>query len=74
MDNKFEALEVQALMLSAGERAAMAQRLLASLDDDSQVDDAWAVEVELRIAEIENGALPLIPMKQALADVRAALK
>lgn len=56
------------------ERVALAQRLPASLQEDVEFEEAWAVEVERRIAEIESGAVPLIPIADALAQVRAALK
>ena len=74
METRFEILESEALRLSPGERAALAQRLLASLDEDAEIEEAWAVEVERRIAEVESGAVRAIPMAEALAQVRAALK
>lgn len=74
METRLEILEAEALKLTAGERAALAQRLLASLDEDAGVDDAWAAEIERRIADVESGAVKVIPMVEALAQVRAALK
>lgn len=74
MGNQLEMLEAEALKLSSGERAAFAQMLLASLDDDAEVEEAWAVETERRLAEIENGTVQAVPMADALAQVRAALK
>ncbi len=74
MDTELEKLEAEALKLSPGERAALAQRLLASLEEDTEIEDAWAQEVERRIAEVESGAVQVIPIEEALARVRAALK
>ena len=74
METELEKLEAEALKLTADERAALAQRLLASLEEDAEIDEAWAVEVDRRIAEIESGAVPLIPIADALAQVCAALK
>jgi putative addiction module component (TIGR02574 family) len=74
MNTDIDTLEAEALKLTPTERAALAQRLLASLDEDAKIDEAWAVEVERRIAEIENGSVQLIPIEEALAQVRAALK
>lgn len=74
MDTEMEKLEAEALKLAPGERAALAQRLLASLEEDAEIEDAWAQEVERRVAEIESGAVQLIPIEEALARVRAALK
>ena len=69
-----ETLEAEALKLTAGERAAFAQLLLASLDEDAEIEDAWAAEIERRIADVESGAVQVIPISEALAQVRAALK
>ena len=74
METELERLEAEALKLTADKRAVLAQRLLASLDEDSEIEDAWAVEVERRIADVESGAVPLIPIADALAQVRATLK
>ena len=74
MENRLELLEAEALKLSANERAALVQLLLASLDEDAEIEDAWACETERRIAEIESGTTPVIPIAEALAQVRAALK
>jgi putative addiction module component (TIGR02574 family) len=74
METKLEILEAQALRLTPGERAALAQRLLASLDEDAEIEEAWAEEVERRIAEVESGAVQAIPIGEALAQARAALK
>lgn len=74
MGNQLEFLEAEALKLTSGERAAFAQMLLASLDEDAEIVAAWAVETERRLAEIESGAVQAIPIADALAQVRAALK
>jgi putative addiction module component (TIGR02574 family) len=53
----------EALRLSAQDRAALAEALLASLDED--VDDdagaAWRSEIERRIAELDSGSVASIP-------------
>ena len=72
MATELEALEARALKLPVEERAAFAQRLLASLDPDTE--ERWAVEVERRIAEIESGTAQVVPIAEALAQVRASLK
>ncbi len=74
LQTQLEILEAEALKLTPAERAALAQRLLASLDEDAEIEEAWAVEVERRIAEVESGAVQVIPIAEALARVRAALK
>lgn len=74
MGNQLDLLEAEALKLTVGEHAAFAQLLLASLDSNPEIDEAWAVETERRIADIESGAAQTIPVADALAQVRAALK
>ncbi len=74
MGNQLELLEAEALKLTTSERAAFAQVLLASLDEDTEIEEAWAAETERRLAEIEQGVVQAVPMADALAQVRAALK
>ena len=74
MEAEIDKLEAEALKLAPGERAALAQRLLASLEEDAEIEEAWAVEIERRIAEVESGAVKVIPIEEALARVRASLK
>jgi putative addiction module component (TIGR02574 family) len=74
MGSKLELVEAEALQLTSGERAAFAQLLLASLDEDTSIEEAWAAETERRIADIESGAVQVIPIADALAQVRASLK
>jgi len=74
LETELEKLEAEALKLSPGERAALAQRLLASLEVDAEIEDVWAVELQRRIAEVESGAAPVIPIDEALRQARAALK
>ncbi len=65
MENQLDLLEAEALNV---------QLLLASLDEDAEIEDAWALETERRMTEIENGTTRVIPLADALAQVRAALK
>ena len=74
MSSQLEIVVVEALKLSAEERARLADRLLASLSEDAEVEEAWAIEVERRIAAIESGRVQLIPAAEAIAQARAALK
>lgn len=69
-------LEQQALNLTPEERARLAEVLLESLRDSPQsdIEAAWEQEVARRVAEIENGSVPLIPIAEVLAQARSALK
>jgi putative addiction module component (TIGR02574 family) len=74
MPSTIEALEAEALQLSAAERARLIERLIASLDADPEVEEAWAAEVGRRNAEIESGVVSLIPGPEALAKVKAQFR
>ena len=66
-----ETLEAAALQLPPGERARLIERLITSLDADPEVEEAWAAEVERRQAEIESGAVSLLPGPETLAKLKA---
>jgi putative addiction module component (TIGR02574 family) len=62
----------QALQLPEHDRAKLAARLLESLDDhvQSEVDEAWAAEIERRCAAVDAGTLATSDWK----DVRARIE
>ena len=66
-----ETLEAAALHLTPAERARLVERLIATLDADPEVEEAWAAEVERRQAEIESGAVSLLPGPETLAKLKA---
>lgn len=79
MSRPLEHLEVEALDLPASERARLAQRLLASLDDGEaedprEVDRAWEEEIRLRLKAYHAGNVQTIPASEVLAKARASLR
>jgi putative addiction module component (TIGR02574 family) len=74
MSHDLEAVKAQALKLPPEERAQLADRLITSLFEDHEIESAWAMEVEHRIAQIESGDAQLIPASEAIARARKALK
>lgn len=74
MASTLEDLESEALQLSASDRARLIERLIASLDIDPQVEEAWAAEVERRNGEIESGAVSLIAGPEALVELKAEFR
>jgi putative addiction module component (TIGR02574 family) len=74
MQSTFEILEAETLKLTIAERARLVEHLIASLDEDVEIDNAWAAEVERRIAAVESGSIQLIPAAEAIAQARVALK
>jgi len=69
-----ETLEAAALQLTTADRARLVDRLIATLDADPEVEQAWATEVERRQAEIENGTISLLPGPETLAKLKAEFK
>ena len=74
MSSTVEMLEAEALQLPSGDRARLVERLIASLDADPAIEDAWAVEVERRNAQIESGAVSLLPGAETLARLKAGFR
>jgi len=74
MSSEVDLLEAEAMKLSPVDRARLADRLIASLSVDAEREEAWAVEVDRRIAEIEAGRAPVIPAAESIARARDALK
>ncbi len=74
MSSQLDIVEAQALKLLPEERARLADRLISSLFEGQEIEDAWAAEVERRIGEIESGRATLVPAADAIARARAAIK
>jgi putative addiction module component (TIGR02574 family) len=70
MAETLEILEAQALELAPSDRARLIERLIASLDADPEVEEAWALEVERRNAEIEDGTVSLLAGPETLAKLK----
>lgn len=67
--------EAMALDLPLSERAALAERLLASLDasDDAETERPWVEEAERRYAAYKAGQTTARPAADVLRDARASL-
>jgi putative addiction module component (TIGR02574 family) len=72
MASSLAKIEAEALQLSAEERVRLADHLLTSVSGDTDIEEAWAEEVERRLAEVEAGA-PLIPLEEAVARARRTI-
>lgn len=71
MSSTVEELEAEALNLSSVQRARLVEKLIASLDAEPDIENAWAAEVERRHAEVEAGAVALLPGPETLARLKA---
>ena len=74
MPTSFEVLEAEVLGLSAAERSRLLERLIASLDADPEIQEAWVQEAERRDAEVDSGAVSLVPGEQVLSRLRSDLR
>jgi Putative addiction module component len=66
-----ETLEAQMLSLDLADRSHLLERLVASLDADREVQDAWAAEAERRAVESDLGKVRPIPGLEVLTELRA---
>jgi hypothetical protein len=68
-------IEDDALGLPAEDRARLALRLLASLEETvespEEIEKLWMVEAERRFRELRDGVVQGIPARQAFAEIRA---
>lgn len=69
----------QVLRLSVDQRARVAERVLASLEEvprepTPDVEQAWAREVAARIKSLEDGTAKTVSAEEALGRARARLE
>ena len=74
MGRNLAALEAEVLGLPAVVRTHLLERLIASLDDDAELEAQWRVEAERRESELVSGAVLAIPGDEAMHRLRARLK
>lgn len=74
MATPIEELEAKVLNLPAAERSRLLDKLLASLDQDHSMEDAWKKEAKRRDDEIETGAVVADSGDVVMARLRAGLK
>ena len=73
MNTALEALEAEALKLTPADRSHLLERLIASLDSDPDIEQAWTLEADRREAELATGAAITISGSEAIARLRARL-
>lgn len=73
VNTNLEVLEAEVLRLPLVERSHLLERLIASLDSDPEVEEAWEREADRREAELESGSISAVPGQEAIARLRARL-
>jgi putative addiction module component (TIGR02574 family) len=66
-----EQLQAEALKLPKPHRARLAEALISSLDEDSDVDQAWDDEADRRYQRYLAGEEKVVAAEPALAELRA---
>jgi putative addiction module component (TIGR02574 family) len=77
MHSALEELEDDAMRLPPRSRARLAQRLIASLEQEPADPDAealWIAEAQRRAEELASGKVDGIPVETVLTKARAALR
>ena len=74
MNASLEVLEAEVLQLTPGDRSHLLERLIASLDSDPEVEQAWTQEAQRRESELESGSATAIPGQEAIARLRTKLQ
>ncbi len=52
------------------ERARLAERLIASLDEEGEVGRAWIEEAPRRDEELDSGAIEALSLEDSITDLR----
>lgn len=73
---KLEQIENEALRLSEEERAALAQKLLLSLESlsEREIADDWLMEVQRRARELDDGTVQPVPAEEVRRKAQALLR
>jgi len=75
MTTSLEVLEAEALKLAPADRSHLLERLIVSLDTDTdtEVEDAWEAEADRREASLESGSAVEVPGQKAMRRLRTRL-
>ena len=75
MANSLPEIEIDALRLTAEERARLAVRLLESLEETTEppdeIEKLWLANAERRFQELRDGVVEGIPAQKVFADMRS---
>jgi len=76
MNNILAELQQKATELSPEDRSRFALFLIQSLEvtDEGEVEEAWRIEAERRLSEIESGKARLVPGDEVFANIRRQLR
>lgn len=73
MSTSLEVLEAEVLQLAPADRSRLFERLIASLDSDANVEQAWEEETDRRERELDSGMAMVVPAQEAIGRLRQRL-
>jgi hypothetical protein len=71
MDHTLEVIEAEALKLTPGDRSRLAERLLASLDEEQEIEASWDAVADEREAAIGPSSAGVVSFDAAFARLEA---
>jgi putative addiction module component (TIGR02574 family) len=71
MPTSVQTVAEEALKLSAEDREALVERLIASLEPSEPLHPAWREEIAKRVADMEAGRSRFVPADEAMARLTA---
>jgi putative addiction module component (TIGR02574 family) len=75
MPPSLKQMEEQARALSPEDRAKLAQSILESLHTPvAEIEAAWAVEIERRVAAFDRGEMQSYPAEDVFAEARRLMR
>jgi putative addiction module component (TIGR02574 family) len=75
MQTSLEQIEEQALGLNSEDRAKLAEAMLESLSSPlAEVEEAWAQEIEKRVAAYDRGEIPAYAAEDVFAEAKRIVK
>lgn len=63
-------LEAEILKLPRTLRARLAERLISSLDEDNEIEKAWADEADRRYQSFLKGEEQMLPLDHVMQEIR----
>ena len=72
---KAEELEVEIMKLSPEARAALAEKIILSLEEPSESENErlWVAEAERRLKEMRQGVVTEVPAEEVFRRAKAAI-
>ncbi len=71
MNPSLETLQAEVLLLSSSDRAKLLDSLIASLDEDAEVEAAWDALADAREQALRDGTVDTVPLEDVMARLEA---